>query len=211
MHGQKLTFIPTEPSSAPEKRRTRKTETSNMGCALRRCTSTNNAHAAAATPALATATVFCQPAAAPWMMKQVNPSTPMDKASMPGRSSTPACGLRDSPTPACASSKVSPASGTWMRNTQRQPSSAWMAPPISGPKPRPMPNTMPQIANARARAGSSTNRCERIAAWQINMAPPPSPCRPRASTSTAMSRARPQASEVAPNIARLAISMRLRP
>ena len=40
MNGQKLKFMPADPSKAPEKRRMRNTEKSNMGSTWRRCATT---------------------------------------------------------------------------------------------------------------------------------------------------------------------------
>ncbi|MNJ54246.1 hypothetical protein D3C77_496790 [compost metagenome] len=53
MNGQKLKFMPAEPNKAPEKRRMRNTEKSNMGSALRRCATTKTMKLTIATPRLA--------------------------------------------------------------------------------------------------------------------------------------------------------------
>jgi hypothetical protein len=144
-------------------------------------------------------------------MKQVSPSTASDSVTMPGRSSRLASGSLDSSTLPSTRASATPASGTWTRNTHSQLDSATIAPPMIGPKPRPMPKTTPQVAKARLRSLPCWNWCESTASWQISIAPPLRPCRKRAAISTGALCARPQASEVAPNSATLTTRMRLRP
>ena len=211
MSGQKLQFMPAEPSSAPEKRRMRKTRKSIIGSGWRRSMTANAAKPASATARLATVRGSVTPSAGPCVMHHARLNTASDKVAMPATSSLRCCGSRDSVTPRPASSSATTASGPCTRNTHCQPDSATMAAPMMGPKPRPRPNTMPQAPNARPRAAPAGNCCDSTATWQISMAPPAAPCSARAAISTPVLPAQPHASELRPNSARLASSKRLRP
>ncbi|VWC49953.1 hypothetical protein BLA6863_07774 [Burkholderia lata] len=103
------------------------------------------------------------------------------------------------------------ASGAWTRNTHGQLASATIAPPTIGPKPSPMPNTIPQIPNARPRSRPSRNWCDSTAIWQISIAPPLAPCNSRPATSTGTFGASPHSSDVAPNSTVPITYTRLRP
>ena len=62
-----------------------------------------------------------------------------------------------------------------------------------------MPNTIPQMPNARPRSRPSRNWCDSTAIWQISIAPPLAPCSSRPATSTGTFGASPHSSDVAPN------------
>ncbi|MNS99972.1 hypothetical protein D3C72_1343890 [compost metagenome] len=213
MNGQKLQFMPAEPSSAPEKRRMRNTAKSIIGSAWRRSIMTNSIRLISATARLATLRGSLNPSASPCVRHQARLNTPSDRVAMPATSSLRRCGSRDSLTPSVTSSNAASAKGPCTRNTHCQFDSATMAAPMMGPKPRPRPrpNTMPQAPNARPRAAPSGNCCDSTATWQISMAPPAMPCSARAAISTPVLAAQPHASELRPNRIRLASSKRLRP
>ncbi len=69
MNGQKLKFMPTEPSNAPEKLRTRNTEKSNIGCAARISTIRNSAKLTAVAAITLRAEALPKPVSAPCVTK----------------------------------------------------------------------------------------------------------------------------------------------
>ena len=154
MNGQKLKFIPIEPKIAPVNARIRNTEKSNIGRALTRSATTKPASASTVAPRPA---ALVSPSSAPCVIVNASPSTASDSVTIPATSSVPACGSRDSRTAPPISTSATAASGAWTRNTHGQLASATIAPPTIGPKPRPIPNTIPQIPNARPRSRPSRN------------------------------------------------------
>ena len=86
-----------------------------------------------------------------------------------------------------------------------------IAPPTTGPKPRPMPETTPQAAKALARALPSGNWCDRMAMEQMNIAPAARPCAKRAPISAGMLGASPHSSEAMPKARTLTENTRRRP
>ena len=157
MSGQKLKFMPIDPSSAPEKRRMRNTEKSNSGSTARRCAAAKMMKP----PAAAQAGQRGQAGKArhrPCVMNQARPNTATESETMPAQSSRRCCGSRDSSTPAAAA-EGRHRDGNMHRNTLCQLDSATMPAPMIGPRPRPMPKTTPQAPKAwRAR------RCRRTGA-----------------------------------------------
>src|SRR5471030_2867324 len=158
MNGQKLKFMPADPSNAPENRRMRNTEKSNMGSTWWRCTAAKTITLTMATTRLAMAEPLEKPVPAPCVMNQERPNTASDSEIMPNTSSLRRCGSTDSSTPTITSANASTAIGACTRNTHSQLDNATIAAPIIGPNPKPMPNTIPQALKALPRAAPNWNR-----------------------------------------------------
>ena len=102
------------------------------------------------------------------------------------------------------------ATGTFTKNTQRQPARSVIRPPITGPTTLDAPHTMPLSAwyLPRSRAGNTSA----ITANDIDMsAPPPSPCTTRSATSWTMLLLKPAATEASEKSTTPAMSTCLRP
>ena len=72
MKGQKLKFCPIEPSKAPEKLRTRKTENSIIGLALTRSATMNPIRLKTDKPMMLNAAGLPKPSTGPWLQSARN-------------------------------------------------------------------------------------------------------------------------------------------
>jgi hypothetical protein len=73
----------------------------------------------------------------------------------PGTSRRRATGLRDRGTTRITMARAASPPSALAANTARQSSQSTMAPPITGPRPVPMPADTPQMPMARARSRGS--------------------------------------------------------
>src|SRR3954453_5100593 len=193
MHPSEPRFIVAATPFEIVKRRRRKRPSGSIGAGARRSAPTNATAAASATAAetrtTGDVTLSC-PASISANVVAARVSAP---SPTPGTSRRRPRGSALSVTRRAVRTAAAATIGRLTRNTQRQPGPATSRPPAIGPAGSDSPATAAQTPIARARSAPPGNVCVMIASVPGSSSAAPTPCTPRAPTSTPVDGAAPAA------------------